>query len=180
MRRLARSFINVRLDSRNGAGDVVRDLHVARNASYVLLLDSRGREVYRLRSESPRGEIPTAAVIGRMDELRKTRRTGRVGVRLLERLIQDPNSLIREDAVSSLRRMGPEAAPAVGTLIRALKDESVAVRRGAALALGAVGAKARGALPALRAIADSGPDGSEHINVVLAARRAVREINAHR
>jgi HEAT repeat protein len=61
-------------------------------------------------------------------------------------VLQDRNAETRRLVVEALSWMGPDAAPA---LIAALKDDSPAVRRAAARALGNLGAKAQAAREAL-------------------------------
>ena len=53
-------------------------------------------------------------------------------------------------AAMALESIGPDAAPAVLALVRALKDPEGLVRQRAAIALGSIGPGAREALPALR------------------------------
>ncbi len=152
MRKLSRSFVNLRLDTRNRRNEDAERLHVRGNASYVLLLDSRGREVFRLRSDTPKGDISVAAVVGRMEEMLSSKRDGRIGLELLLRLLEDANPQTRADAVSMMQRMGSKAAPAVSSLIRALGDGSSDVARGAAKTLGVVGPACRAARGGLEAV----------------------------
>ncbi len=55
----------------------------------------------------------------------------------------------RRMAAGSLRRIGPQAAPAVPALVKALRDEDDYLRKSAAEALGAIGPAAGPAVPAL-------------------------------
>jgi HEAT repeat protein len=54
-----------------------------------------------------------------------------------------------EAAATSLRRLGPKAAPAVPALVKALGDPDQGVRANAAICLGFIGHQAKAAVPAL-------------------------------
>jgi len=60
----------------------------------------------------------------------------------LSEAIQSPDQTVRLDAISSLGCLGRKAKRAVPILVEALKDDSVAVRKLAALALGEIGSRA--------------------------------------
>lgn len=65
--------------------------------------------------------------------------------------VEDPDERVRPGAVAVLGKMGPQAAPAVPGLVKAVDNKSVQ----ASHALGRIGPSARDALPALRrALAD--------------------------
>jgi HEAT repeat protein len=73
----------------------------------------------------------------------------------------------------ALESMGPAASPAVPALVKALGDADGNVRLWAAKALGAIGAGAREAVPALAAAA-------RHDALRGAAEESIRRINAAR
>ncbi len=94
----------------------------------------------------------------------------------LARLLKDPDGDVRVAAAEALLRIAPETQgePALAALGDALQSPDLLVRRRAAEALGGRGAKAGGALPALRAAAeDTEPE------VRMAALEAVRRIGAN-
>jgi HEAT repeat protein len=64
-------------------------------------------------------------------------------------LLDSDDELDRIGATSALLRLGPEAEVAVPALAKALKDESVSVRKQAGEVLGAIGPEAQAAVPAL-------------------------------
>ncbi len=77
---------------------------------------------------------------------------------------------VRRRAAVALGWMGPDAAPAVGELVVALRDDASAVRREAAWALAQIGPDARAATPALiRALGD---------NIAEVRQNAVRALGA--
>ncbi len=74
-------------------------------------------------------------------------------IRLLKR---DDNKYVREDSVRALGELGVHSDEAIRTLIEALSDPDVGIRRGAAIALKVLPrARARPALPALTRLADN-------------------------
>src|SRR5262249_55140281 len=77
----------------------------------------------------------------------------------LREALRDEDEQAQALAAAALGGLGPEAAPAVTDLARALAEsKGVAVRRNAALALGQIGPKARDAVPLLaNAVAPTEP-----------------------
>lgn len=63
--------------------------------------------------------------------------------------LQSPNSTKRLDAAARLSQLGAAASPAVGALIKTLRDEEAVVRKMATLALGDIGPQATKAVPEL-------------------------------
>lgn len=63
--------------------------------------------------------------------------------------LSDPDPEVRLEAIKALARLGPVAQPAVPALAKAMQDRIAFVRRGAATAIGAVGAAPPEALEAL-------------------------------
>ena len=63
--------------------------------------------------------------------------------------LQDTDLEQRKQALEALRRLGPQAKPAVPVLCQLMRDDDRDLRRGAVRALYAVGPKAKAAVPAL-------------------------------
>jgi HEAT repeat protein len=78
---------------------------------------------------------------------------------------------MRVSTAMALESIGPDAAPAVPALVRALKDPEGLVRQRAAIALGSIGPGARDALPALK-------EASRVEIVRIAAEEAIQKIQA--
>jgi len=98
--------------------------------------------------------------------------TEKVDVQAQIQNLKSDNAETRSNACVELAKAGPEAAPAVPSLIPLLKDSDPLVRRLAAYALGQVGEKAKEAIPALReALNDRERD------VVTASINALRAID---
>lgn len=77
------------------------------------------------------------------------RADARLWVPLLVELLGSPDPQLRRWAARSIGQIGAEAAPAVASLLGAMKDGVVDVRREAANALAGIGSEARAAVPAL-------------------------------
>ena len=98
-----------------------------------------------------------------------------VSIALSEMLGLDVGIRPRSMAFQVLRRLGPDAAPAVPTLIGLLDSEAPGTRRTAAALLGAIGPKAAAALPRLRQLAE-GPEVVKSASLERAARVAIDQI----
>jgi HEAT repeat protein len=88
-----------------------------------------------------------------------------------QRVLADPDTRVRSEAVNGLGRMGPRALPAAGGLAERLRDEDPGVRARAARALGRLGKLAPAAVAALGA-ARSDPDGTVRDEAEKALRKA--------
>src|SRR5262245_36822229 len=84
---------------------------------------------------SPRSEVRLRDEGKSVDELRK--------------MLADSDPEVQARGAFGLSRHGPDASPAVAELTEALKRPTALVRQNAALALGAIGPAAAGAVPAL-------------------------------
>ncbi len=72
----------------------------------------------------------------------------------LERMLDDPNPMVRVQGAQGLSEHGPDARPAAPALAKALQASNALLRQHAALALGAIGPGARDAVPALTTALD--------------------------
>jgi HEAT repeat protein len=88
----------------------------------------------------------------------------------IERCLSDRDRDLHAEAATTLSFFGPDAAPAVPALIRALGSAAQNVRVSSALALGAIAARPDIVVPALEELLIGQPD-----DVVQAAARALRE-----
>jgi HEAT repeat protein len=76
-----------------------------------------------------------------------------------QRVLADPDTRVRSEAVNGLGRLGLPARPAAGALAQRLRDEDPGVRARAARALGRLGRLPPAVVAALAA-ARSDPDGT--------------------
>ena len=151
---LAKHFVLVRADTRNGTAGVSKRLLVRRNATYFLFLDESSREFYRMvdpgngRKKNEGGRpIRWSTAIARMEEAVASPPQGKAGMDLLRELLTCDDPHLRSEAAGHLAQRGEAGAPLVPDLIEALEDRDT--RRAAVGALGAIGPKAKAALPAL-------------------------------
>src|SRR5262249_13701580 len=81
---------------------------------------------------------------------------------------------VRRRAVAALVGVGPEAGPAVGWLVIALKDDDATVRRRAAEAVGWLESDEKGIAPALAEPVRRGPDRAARAAAGQALRRVAK------
>ncbi len=151
---LTEHFVLVKADTKNGSSKVSKRLLVQRNATYFLFLDESGREFYRMvdpgngRKKNEGGRpIRWNTAIARMEEAVASPPQGKEGSDLLRELLTCDDPHLRSGAAGHVAQLGDAGATLVPDLIKALEDKDT--RRTAVRALGAIGPKAKAALPAL-------------------------------
>jgi len=119
-----------------------------------------------------RGEIPSlvASAIYAIGNIGPD--AGGEAVPLLKELLIGRRYDMKVPAAFTLGRLGPLSKDAVGTLIFLLIEDSAKIRYNVAIALGLIGPDASSALPRLREIASTDPNGV----VRIAAEEAVKKI----
>ena len=153
---LAKRFVLVQVDTRNGRSAECKRLLVQRNNAYFLFLDKDGREFYRMVDPGNGRMGPEAgrrilweAAIARMEASLRKPPAGKEGAALLRGLLICDDPHLREEALSHLASLRDADAPFTSDLLLALDDSAVAVAVAAARALGAMGPKAKAAVPVL-------------------------------
>lgn len=79
--------------------------------------------------------------------------------RIANLLVNDPDEGVRREAARALGMMGPDAAPELNALVRAVRDPQPGVRLNAIEALGLLGPAAGSSVPALEAARNNDPSG---------------------
>jgi len=162
----------VKADTKNGTAKVSKLLLVQRNATYFLFLDERGREFYRMvdpgngrkRNEGGR-PIRWSTAIARMEKAVANPPQGKAGIDLLRELLTCGDPHLRSEAAGHVAQRGEAGAPLVPDLIEALEDKDT--RRAAVRALGAIGPKAKAALPALLDLLKTDPGHGQAVAMAL-------------
>ena len=96
---MAKGFVLLRVDSKNGRSAENARFFLQRNQGYVLFLDSQGRELARLRSNPRRDDTASAtAILEGMRSYKSGKQKGLRGARLLERLSKATDIDARQDA----------------------------------------------------------------------------------
>ncbi|MHC4934044.1 MAG: hypothetical protein ACYTGV_17860, partial [Planctomycetota bacterium] len=108
------------MDTRNGKAPETRRLLVRRNAAYVLILDSEGREYYRFTEPgkliaglSPRRPIQWEPVIARMAAALDSPAKGKKKGALLLEMLECEDPYLRREAAFHFVDWGEKTAPYV-------------------------------------------------------------------
>ena len=146
----------VQVDSENGKSPWVARFHIGRNDAYLLFLDQDGAEFDRLvnpgngRGRGVKGRpIRWEHALPVMEAALKKPPKGRTGLDLLRHLLSSDDAHVRETAAMAIGREKLAGAELVPDLLRVLDDPYRRAARSAARALGAMGTRAKAAIPAL-------------------------------
>jgi HEAT repeat protein len=133
-----------------------------------------------LGSKDVKVRLTAMEELGKLGQIRAS--YGRPAIPMLLEGLKDKDARIRAAAALALGRVDPEADQAVEPLLALVKNdkEELAVRRSAILGLAAMGEKARGAVPALRALQMNRDMSRESQQLRQAARQAIQAIQPRR
>lgn len=147
-----------KVDTLNGGSSNAAELNLLRNRSYVLFLDSRGREISRFIDEFGDGgasttlnQINLPSILAEMKRILDEEVRGESQVLVQFRRLGEKEPVVRKEAAWILSRMSDRAEVIVPPLVLALKEREP--RHGAAveiiMILAGFGPSAESAIPEL-------------------------------